>query len=161
LYRDTLRLPPGCYQLTVTDTAGDGLDFWANPEGGYGYVRLLDMKGKLLKAFLSDFGSGITHAFTTAEGAPNLSNDSLPLVNPFPIRNPGKFSVELFFNEPTDMRLTITTMDSARVFEQQLPAVKETTIPIDITTVPDGFYYLTVTGGKLTATRKIKVKHGN
>jgi len=161
LYRDTLRLTPGCYELTVDDTAGDGLDFWANPEGGYGYVRLLDLHGKLQHAFLSDFGSGISHAFTTASEAPNRSTDSLPLVNPFPIRNPGKFSVEIFFDEPTDMTLRITGTDGAPVFEERYRAVKETTIPMDISNVPDGFYFLTVTGGELVATRKIKVKHAN
>jgi hypothetical protein len=161
LYRDTLDLNPGCYQLLVTDTAGDGLDFWFNPEGGYGFVRILDLNGKLLTPFLSDFGSNIRYAFRVAESAvPIASTTSLPLVSPFPMRNKGIFSVEIFFNEPHTTRLRVLNEDSSRaVFDSTYVGIKEAFLPIDISSAPDGTYWLKVTSDSATVTRRIKVKH--
>jgi hypothetical protein len=161
LYRDTLNLAPGCYRLLVTDTAGDGLDFWFNPEGGYGYVRLLDLQGKLIHAFGSDFGSLVSHWFTVWEGfKPPLPETELPIVNAFPVRNPGKFSLELFFNDPEDVRVQIVNADSTKtVFDQQYAQLKEDFLPVDISAEPDGFYYIRVIADDRTIRRKIKVKH--
>jgi hypothetical protein len=162
VYRDTLNLPSGCYQLVVSDTAGDGLDFWANPEGGFGYVRLLDIKGRLLKSFGSDFGSEINHYFTVADGYEAASPDGeVPIVNLFPIRNPGKFSVEMFFNDI--QKNVVVRIDSENttnnVFEKTYNGVKEAIVPIDITKEPDGFYILKLTSDDKTVTKKFKVKH--
>ncbi|MFI5252181.1 MAG: peptide-N-glycosidase F-related protein [Bacteroidota bacterium] len=162
IYRDTLDLSAGCYQLVVSDTVGDGLDFWANPEGGFGYVRLLDLKGRLLKSFGSDFGSEISHYFTVADGYEPSSPDSeLPIVNLFPIRNPGKFSLEMFFNDiQGNVVVRIDSENSSKkVYEQSYRQVKETIVPIDIATEPDGFYIMKVTAGDKTVTKKFKVKH--
>jgi len=162
-YRDTFNLSPGCYQLVVTDTAGDGLDFWFNPEGGYGYVRLLDMRGHLIKSFISDFGSEIRHSFSVAPGvnAP-IPSDTLPLVSPFPVRSKGVFSVDIFLNEPADVRISIAA-DSGKgtVFEKTFPGVKEAMLPIDISSAPDGVYFLKATSGETTVTRRIRIKHGD
>lgn len=163
LYLDTMKLMPGCYQLTVIDTAGDGLDFWANPDGGYGYVRLLDMQGHLVKSFTSDFGTEINHWFTVSENPPAVVlTDTLPLVNPFPIRNPGIFSLEIFNNEPDSVDIVIQKVDTNdTVFHQQYTGIKESFLPIDISNQPDGFYYVKVTAQGVTATRKIRIRHKN
>lgn len=162
LYRDTLRLNDGCYQLSVTDTLGDGLDFWANPEGGFGFVRLLDLNGHLLKSFGSDFGSEINHSFTVINGyVPKPDTAELPIVNLFPIRNPGTFSLEIFLDNPQpDTKIAITTEDGKQiVFTKSFDGVKETIVPIDISGQPDGFYYLKLTAGGKTVSKKFKVKH--
>ncbi len=163
LYLDTMKLTPGCYQLMVIDTAGDGLDFWANPDGGYGYVRLLDMQGHLVKSFTSDFGTQINHWFTVSENPPAVVlTDTLPLVNPFPIRNPGIFSLEIFNNEPDSVDIIIQKADTNDiVFHQQYADIKESFLPIDISSQPDGFYYVKVTVQGVTATRKIRIRHKN
>ena len=163
LYLDTMQLTPGCYRLTVIDTAGDGLDFWANPDGGYGYVRLLDMQGHLVKSFTSDFGTQINHWFTVSEHPLSVAlTDTLPLVNPFPIRNPGIFSLEIFNNEPDSVDIVIQKADTNDiVFHQQYADIKESFLPIDISIQPDGFYYVKVTAQGVTATRKIRIRHKN
>jgi hypothetical protein len=161
LYQDTLHLQPGCYQLSVSDTAGDGLDFWFNPEGGYGYIRLLDIKGRLIKSFGSDFGSSVNFWFTVAGGADSpVAVNELPIVNAFPVRNPGKFQLEVFFNEPRNVGVKIVNADSTKtVFERYYPALKSEFLPVDISAEPDGYYYIRVTADDRTTRRKIKVKH--
>lgn len=58
VYADTLRLSPGKYELCITDTAGDGLEFWAEPQNGDGNLRVFDTSGNLIHAFESDCGNG-------------------------------------------------------------------------------------------------------
>ncbi len=58
LYTDTIRLKEGQYDLCLTDTAGDGLEFWAEPQNGDGYLRMFDMDGNLIHSFESDCGDG-------------------------------------------------------------------------------------------------------
>lgn len=158
LYRDTVRLPDGCYGLTLADTAGDGLDFWYNAAGGYGSLRLASLDGTLLKAFPSDFGSKIEHAFRSRGGAPIVS-DSTPILNMFPIRNPGKFFVDLFVNAPTDVALVITTEDKARtVYDRTLRGFKEGMIDVDISAEPNGFYWVSATAEGRTVTKKMKLR---
>jgi hypothetical protein len=161
VYRDTLNLAPGRYTLTVTDSAGDGLDFWANPEGGYGFVRLLDMNGHLLKSFNSDFGSDIYHAFLVDESAhPVGDTASVPIVTPFPVRNDGKFTLDVFFNDPTDATIRIVTEDSTQlVYDAAYTHLKEALLPIDLSDCPDGVYRIKLTTAEKTVTRRIRIKH--
>ncbi len=58
LYTDTLRLIPGQYRMELRDTAGNGLEFWAEPDQGEGFLRLFDLKGHLIHLFNPDCGNG-------------------------------------------------------------------------------------------------------
>lgn len=159
-YRDTLHLTPGCYELVVADTAGDGLDFWFNPEGGYGYTRLLDVPGRLLKAFNSDFGREIRHSFTVVAGAkPQVALADLPIVNPFPARNQGEFDIDIFLNRRTELRVRIIDDSGVEtVLDNLYQGVKEVMLPIDIRSAPDGVYYVKVTADSKTVSRRIRIK---
>jgi hypothetical protein len=161
LYRDTLALPPGCYELAVTDTAGDGLDFWYNVAGGYGYLRMTTLSGALLKAFPSDFGSRILHEFRVAgPGATQgIASDTTPILNMFPIRNPGKFFVDLFLDTPGTLSLRITTEDASRlVYDKTFENFKEGMIDVDISAEPNGFYMVSATADGRTVTKKMKLR---
>jgi len=116
----------------------------------------------LLKSFGSDFGSEINHYFTVADGYEAASPDGeVPIVNLFPIRNSGKFSVEMFFNDI--QKNVVVRIDSENttnnVFEKTYNGVKEAIVPIDIAKEPDGFYILKLTSDDKTVTKKFKVKH--
>jgi hypothetical protein len=63
LYTDTISLVDGMYELCITDSAGDGLEFWAEPQNGDGNLRMFDMQGNLVHAFESDCGNGEKLAF--------------------------------------------------------------------------------------------------
>ncbi|MBK7092896.1 MAG: peptide-N-glycosidase [bacterium] len=159
-YRDTLFLPPGCYELVVSDSAGDGLDFWFNPDGGYGYARLLDVPGRLLKAFNSDFGSEVRHSFRVVPGTiPEVAFADLPIVNPFPARNKGIFDIDIFLNRRTELQVRIIEESGVEtVLDNLYQGVKEVMLPIDISAAPDGVYYIKVTADGKTVTRRIRIK---
>ncbi|HRN48055.1 MAG TPA: peptide-N-glycosidase F-related protein [Niabella sp.] len=80
LYTDTIHLAPGKYSLSLIDTAGDGLEFWAEPQNGDGNLRIFDMKGNLIHAFESDCGNGEMFSF---KAAPDFITDTTTLKQAF------------------------------------------------------------------------------
>lgn len=159
IYRDTLRMGVGCYRFILGDTANDGLDFWFNPEGGYGYVRILDTNGRLIKSFNSDFGSGIAQQFMVTGNPASNKNDIEPILNIFPIRNPGKFFCDVFLNERQNITLEITTEDKSKVvYKKKYKKFKDGMIDIDINKQPDGFYIVNLIVKGVTISKRIKVK---
>lgn len=159
IYKDTVSLKPGCYEFLFGDIQGDGLDFWFNPEGGYGYVRLLDTNGRLLKAFNSDFGKEIRYQFTVSNAEATLIAETEPVLNIFPVRNPGKFFADIFLNKKEEIKIEITTEDMKKiVYRKKFKAFKEGILDIDISKQPDGFYSVRLVTKGSTVSKKIKVK---
>jgi len=160
IYTDTFNLMPDCYQLIVSDTGGDGLKFWFNTEAGYGYARLLDMDGKLIKNFNSDFGSSINFTFTATEDAPNnYPTDSLPLVQAFPTRSSGETSLYLFFNDPTDIEIKISNDSTgAVVYEQKEAGVKDAIFPINIEGNDEGVYNIEILFDDRTVKKRFRLR---
>lgn len=62
-YRDTMRLPRGCYTYRVYDNDDDGLAWWANGDGN-GSTRFYEPGGGTIKRFDPDFGDNINYSFT-------------------------------------------------------------------------------------------------
>ena len=65
LYTDTIHLAPGPYEMYLTDSGGDGLEFWYKVDQGYGFLHLLDLNGRLIHIFEKDCGDGQMFAFVT------------------------------------------------------------------------------------------------
>ncbi|MCB0481983.1 MAG: T9SS type A sorting domain-containing protein [Flavobacteriales bacterium] len=78
---DTISLGDGCYIFELTDAGNDGLDYWANPDAGSGYMRFYlldaDYKIKGVKAFNSNFGHSHKFSFTM-----NKALGGFPVLNP-------------------------------------------------------------------------------
>lgn len=144
LYSDTLHLPPATYRLQLQDTAGDGLEFWYNTEGGSGYLRLLDSAGRLLKNFESDCGNGFVHLFRTG-GTPTVAPDTVPVISLFPRRTQGRTRLDYFANDPSMLHITVSNADSTAILEikPQQP-LKEDSFPIDISWARPGRYVVAV-----------------
>ncbi len=158
IYRDTISLSRGCYEFVFGDTANDGLDFWFNPEGGYGYVRITDINGKLIRSFNSDFGNEIKQQFIVS-GNPGIREGNTPILNIFPIRNQGKFFCDIFLNEKENIELEITTEDKEKVvYKKKLKKFKEGMLDIDISKQTDGFYFVNVICEHKTISKKMKLK---
>jgi hypothetical protein len=85
--------------------------------------------------------------------------DTLPLVTPFPARNSGKFNLDIFFNEKSDFRLEIWSEDSSKiVFRRDYKAVKEAFLPLDISSEPEGIYFVKVLTESNTTVRRVRLK---
>lgn len=67
LYDYPFNLDDGCYELRLVNKLGYGLDSWfLRSQLGTGYMSLY-ARGKLIKSFMSDFGSEIFHQFRVGE----------------------------------------------------------------------------------------------
>ena len=103
-YRDTLTFTPGCYTFVVNDTDEDGLDFWANNDGG-GMVRFREIGASWLKYFNADFGTGIVHQFTIgyAQTTTSVGQENNWDIYPNPTNN--SITIEGVSDEETQLTL--------------------------------------------------------
>lgn len=164
LFRDTVHLPIGCYQFYISDTSGNGLEFWANQEGGRGYVFLQDTTGNLLKTFGSDFGNSIIYNFTVSDKAADYTEvnkeESIEL---YPTRTTGKTELEYFSGIPRDVKVQIITDEDSKLIEEHLyKNLKEGSFTYDMSYLPAQRYYVKVfVNGELKFNKRLRVEKRN
>ncbi|TAD86649.1 MAG: peptide-N-glycosidase [Bacteroidetes bacterium] len=161
LFRDTLNLKAGCYQLMLKDNGGDGLEFWFNNRGGRGYARLQDNKGNLIKPFESDFGSHIFYNFT-------VSNDSTiytPInreiaIGLYPTRTTGSTTLDYFSGKEEDVLVQIVTDEGSNLIEEhRYKSIKEGAFTYDLSyRLPQRYYLKVYINGVLQFNKRIRVE---
>ena len=157
VYRDTVKLSAGAFEFVMTDSAGDGLEFWYNTNGGRGRVFLLDMKGEIIKSFESDFGNEIYYAFYMDDKAVNKP-DTSPAVGLFPTRTLGKTTLDYFYGMPKEITVQITSEEGKLVEEHKYLSIKEGIFNYDLSYRPPQRYYLKVIiDGEVKYTKRIRV----
>jgi hypothetical protein len=160
LFKDTLHLEDGCYLLHIIDTAGDGLEFWYNTEGGRGYTRLQDLKSNLLKAFESDFGSELTYSFMVSGDTTQWSSmNTQPAIGLYPTRTNGKTTLDYFGGIPKDITVQIITDDGGKLVEEHhYNNVSQGNFTYDLSYRPAQRYYLKVfVDGEQKFNKRIRV----
>jgi len=158
-YRDTIALPDGHYNLFVTDTAGDGLEFWYNARAGMGYIKIAATDGKLIKAFGSDFGSEIFQAFTVNSRNPSFATQEASVIV-YPHRPTQNTTLMLHFNQPQTVKARLTTQDGALLQEMAWHSVTQGNFTIDLSNYPDAIYMLELKYGDKTETIRLKKARG-
>jgi hypothetical protein len=143
LYTDTLNLVKGAYELSLTDTAGNGLEFWYEARQGFGYLRLMDLNGRLLHNFESDCGNGQFFAFRTDAGfVPDSINTQYAFVL-FPRRIKDSISLDYHSDKTGNMEVVITA-DGVPVETHWYKKVKQGRIVLDVGHLPAGRYIMDV-----------------
>ena len=138
-YRDTLTFPDGCYTFKVTDTDDDGLDFWANNDGG-GMVRFREIGASWLKTFEGDFGRFIHHEFR-AENVLSTSEIKNNYFNVYP--NPATNEITVI-GELTNSSELILTDNIGRIVSITPIEKNKTLHKIDISNLSKGIYFISV-----------------
>jgi len=160
VYADTFRLAPGCYELRLNDSAGDGLEFWYNVRGGRGTARLFDGGGRMLKNFESDFGSSVSYGFRVTENLRLISPPATdPAIGVFPTRTLGVTTMDYFSNSPALVEAKIVTDPGGEVVDtRRLPGYREGTVEFDLGARGPARYYLQVSvDGVLKFNKRIRV----
>ena len=143
-YRDTLRLSPGAYRIVFSDTAGDGLEFWYNSEGGRGLARLMNGKGDLLKSFESDFGSGWIYDFVAGPQPDSITQNTFS-AGLYPTLTKDFTTLDYFANKPEDVKVRLVSDPGANTVEEHFyPGLKEGMFTYDLRRYPTGRFYLKV-----------------
>jgi hypothetical protein len=158
VYRDTIILADGKYEFELIDTADNGLEFWANPKGGRGKLRLLNGNGQLVADFESDFGNSLFYAFEVSKPAsPVLPLTSIGL---YPTRTNDKTTLDYYSNFPQDVRVLITSDPDGEIAEEHhYPNIKEGEFTYDLSRFPKSRYFLSVrVNGEEKFKKRIRLK---
>ncbi|AOW10277.1 hypothetical protein EM308_12605 [Flavobacterium gilvum] len=137
VYKDTINLKEGKYELGITDKAGDGLEFWSNRRQGDGYLRLFDLKGNIIHAFESDFGNSERLCFTASS---NFKEDGLPgkyAFSVFPRVVSDKTELSVVSNKTSKMTVLIT-IDGVIYEQHDYSSVKNGLFPFSMDSMPSG-----------------------
>ncbi|NRF39292.1 peptide-N-glycosidase F-related protein [Pedobacter foliorum] len=137
LYTDTIRLSAGTHSLHLIDTAGNGLQFWAQPKNGDGYLRLFDMKGNLIHAFESDCGNGEMFSFKVVPGFEVDSTIARYAFSMFPRSVVDQTQLSVVSNKLSDMTVQIT-VDGIVWQKHEYKSVKNAVFSYDLKHLPTG-----------------------
>jgi hypothetical protein len=151
-FRDTLSFLPGCYTFIVSDTDEDGLDFWANNDGG-GMVRFREIGASWLKSFNADFGTNIVHQFTVGSGQSITIQNKVENWNIYPNPTNDKFIIEGLSEGET--QIIINDNIGKSVFNTTIPKTGFITKNIDISHLDNGIYIIQISNKPTTITKKI------
>jgi len=144
MYYDTIRLGAGCYEMNLSDTAGNGLEFWFEPEQGHGFLRLLDTKGRLLYNFESDCGSGQHLAFSATPKAVYDTSINRLAFSVYPLRVKDKLEFDCVASWPTDITILIRGSENAIVERHEYLGLKNRITNIDVSHLPAGRYFFEI-----------------
>ncbi len=144
LYNDTVQLAEGCYEFNLSDSTGNGLEFWFEPEQGHGFLRFLDLKGRLLYNFESDCGSGQHLAFSAT---PSYLYDTL--INRFafsvyPLRVKEKLEFDCVASRPTDITVLIRGSENAILEKHEFLGLQNRLTNLDVSHLKPGRYFFEV-----------------
>ena len=146
VFRDTVQLKAGCYEFVLRDTAGNGLEFWYNVKGGRGLAKLLDVNGRMIQNFESDFGNEIYHSFIVSPDTTFTAGTvDEPAIGLFPTFTKGKTTLDYFSNDVRDVTVKIVTDEGNHVVEEhKYLSLKEGIFHYDLSYRAPQRYYLKV-----------------
>lgn len=143
VYVDTVRLTPGKYEMILIDKEGDGLEFWANPRGGYGYLRLVNLDGQILHHFLSDCGNGQFLAFNALEEPQIDTTVSQSAFFLYPRRTKRNIELDAFL--PQTSTLKVLFVNEGIVYEShEYSQFKGGTLNFDLGALNPGRYIVEI-----------------
>jgi len=140
IYKDTLDYPLGCYSIELTDAEDMGLSYWAYPEQGTGYFRLMDLDSNIIKSFNSEFGRTIFYTYNVSEGfyieEPGFEN----IVRIFPNPTDGMVNVELA-DVDGKAKISIYNMQGVLIRSEWIEAGN---LAYDLSSYPAGLYFIEI-----------------
>lgn len=142
-YLDTLILKEGNYALSLTDTTGDGLEFWFMPQSGYGRLFLKDIDGNLIYLFESDCGNGQFYSFRCDNNAKVDTTIIHLSVNIFPRMVKDYLSIYTITNKNSKMRIKITK-DGEYIEQHEYSSIRESVTGMDVRHLEKGRYVMEI-----------------
>jgi hypothetical protein len=166
VYRDTFRLPNGCYQFAISDSYfGDGL---IPIRGTAGRYSLRDDRGTAIVTgasngpdYLAGFGDREVTSFVvnTATGVelPDAASE-LDAIAIFPNPSSGRFTIDLGAAARSGLLvLTVTSLDGRRILGGPIDG-SSPSLPLDLSAQPAGTYLVRIDAASGSLLRKIIVE---
>ncbi len=140
----------GCYRLEVLDSDGDGINFWASPDGA-GSLRLLSQTNGVLESFDGDFGNGFRVDFTVDWPLSFEDVQRLWEVVVFP--NPSDKQVRIIAKDIGDAEIIVSN-----VMGQQMPLNytdrSSSEVGLNVEAWAPGLYSILLKNGKRRSVQK-------
>jgi len=143
-YRDTLTFDEGCYIFKVIDTDDDGIDFWANNDGG-GMARFREIGASWIKSFEGDFGRSIHHEFRIEN---TLSNTNIEKKNITVFPNPTSDYIFVYGNLKNSSKIHLTN-NLGKIVKTTDVNKNHSTQKIDLSKLSKGIYVLSIDNEQL------------
>tara|TARA_B100000401_G_C52736754_1_gene686259 strand:+ start:692 stop:1105 length:414 start_codon:yes stop_codon:yes gene_type:complete len=134
----------------MEDSDEDGLDFWANNDGG-GMVRFREIGASWLKAFNADFGSNIIHQFFI-ENSQEITNENLFNWKVFPNPTNNQLKIHGHSEGTTKVKLSDNLGRIIIDFNISEKKVLET---LDLKNLKNGIYFIEISNDKSYISKKI------
>ena len=151
-YVDEYNLPDGCYKLIVNDSGDDGLEWWANPGQGAGFVSIKGTLGNLLKNFEPDFGGRFEYSFSTNFPVSVEELEFLSSIKVFPNPTGNYCTVEA--EDIINSEVSITNL-LGQVIEPPVLSSSDDAIRFNLNSFPAGIYSVTIKKGDVITSRKV------
>jgi hypothetical protein len=166
-YKDTFYLEQNnCYKLLFLDEdiyGGDGVDWWANPDAGTGFVRLKKLVGgTIIKNFEKDFGGEILYYFSVNAVATGIQNDTEKTdfkVSVYPNPNNGDFTLDVLNPEISNWDYTITNAYGQVIRKESFKNSQTYLNTISLKEFSAGVYFISVNNGTQQSVKKILLQH--
>lgn len=155
VYEDDFNLADGCYKLIVIDTGGDGVEWWANPGQGTGYIRIEDQTGSIIKIFEPDFGGGFEYSFSTSFPVSSEDLEFLTSIEVFP--NPASDFTTVRMEDLAEARISLINAMGQTV-AKPIQFSNDNEITFDTNNLETGLYYILIEKGEIVTTRKLVVE---
>lgn len=156
LYKDTINLPNGCINLTLVDSGGDGIDWWANRanvKSGYFWLRNFSSNNWI--RLNPDFGAVLNYRFNANFGLPvEQVFEPGELLQIFP--NPAGDQLQLTSIDP-DFKGEIMLVDFSGKTVYRGSMCHQTTL--STTGFAAGLYIVSITGSDCRLVKKIYIQH--
>ncbi len=157
LITEKLCLAVGCYDFTLFDDWGDGLEgssaFGCNVDGSY---DITNGSGTILGSMQNvNFGNSETINFCVVD---DLSVHELNALNlqVYPNPNNGTFVISLENASQANYQVTLTDLSGRIVYRSNVSGVKHT---VDAETLASGSYLLNLIGNNVTVSKQVIVQH--
>lgn len=154
---EKLCLAVGCYDFTLYDDWGDGLEgseaFGCNVDGNY---DVTNGSGTVLGSMQNvDFGNSETINFCVIDdlGIHELNALNLQV---YPNPNNGAFNISLENASQANYIVTMTDLSGRVVYTSTVTGVKHT---VDTVNLADGSYLLNLNGNNVTVSKQVIVQH--
>ena len=151
-YRDTITFVPGCYTFIMSDTDEDGLDFWANNDGG-GMVRFREIGASWLKTFNPDFGTNIIHQFTVGYSQTTISTEEVNNWDIFP--NPTKSSITIEGLSDGETNIILQDNLGKTIVAKKVSNSGFISEILNLEPFKNGIYFIKISNSKEEITKKV------
>ncbi|MCH4552961.1 peptide-N-glycosidase F-related protein [Aestuariibaculum lutulentum] len=142
-YYDTLNLAEGKYRLKLTDTVGDGLEFWYNRKAGFGRLQLKDINHNILHAFENDFGYEQNYTFRVSKSAKTDLNTLKYSVTIYPRMTKDSLSIFTTANKACKLKVRLTK-DGVFIEEHDFDNTKDSKTDLDVSHLEEGRYVMEI-----------------